>query len=392
MNPSIGLIAAKARARSSPMLVASLAIHCLVLFILFLFIGEKPYGDGIFRSTKSGTFSATWIPANGDGQGRAIDTIVPDSQSAGPMDVLDTWEVQPAPKNSPVLELPKTDPQTVFNSESNDSITSTGESDSVVQSRREPVTEDFGSTKSTPHKIDATSVSPRRSATDVRASSQSELPGSDVPGDDRPDSKRAGAGKNSGRKASSGGGSSKAEGSRIEFFGILTRAKRVVYAIDASESMRQHNAMEAARQELWSSLQDLALTSQFQIVFFNLTNHTMNRPGERPRLLAATSSNLRMAKQFLTGIQPDSGTDRFAALTHAFSLEPDVIYLLTDADAPELSAKDLWDIRRANKRSTVIHVVEFGIGGDLSRDTFLKQLARQNGGAHCYHDLTKVER
>jgi hypothetical protein len=99
----------------------------------------------------------------------------------------------------------------------------------------------------------------------------------------------------------------------------------VVYLIDASESMRQHKAMELAKEKLLSSLKSLPLNAQFQIVFFNLNTHTMSRPGEKLKLLAATSANLRLAEQFIMGIQPDSGTDRMAALLYGLGLEPDVI-------------------------------------------------------------------
>jgi hypothetical protein len=40
----------------------------------------------------------------------------------------------------------------------------------------------------------------------------------------------------------------------------------------------------------------------------------------------------------------------------------------------------------------MINVVEFGIGGDLSRDSFLKQLSRENWGSHFYYDLTAADR
>lgn len=76
----------------------------------------------------------------------------------------------------------------------------------------------------------------------------------------------------------------------------------------------------------------------------------------------------------------------------ALSFDPDVIFLLTDADDPEMSAKDLSDVRRRNKRNSAIHIVEFGIGADLGEDSFLRRLARQNSGKHRYRDLTKFDR
>ena len=145
--------------------------------------------------------------------------------------------------------------------------------------------------------------------------------------------------------------------------------------------------MHVAREELWDSLQELTESVTFQVIFFNQKQQALSRRGERPKLLAATVSNLRLAKQFLSSIQPDSGTDRLAALTHALSFDPDVIFLLTDADAPELTPKDLADIRRLNRRKATINVVEFGKLPAIGHDNFLKALARQHGGLHRYHNL-----
>ena len=149
--------------------------------------------------------------------------------------------------------------------------------------------------------------------------------------------------------------------------------------------------MQVARDELWESLQELTESVTFQVIFFNQKQQALSRRGERPKLLAATSSNLRLAKQFLSSIQPDSGTDRLAALTYALSFDPDAIFLLTDADAPELTPKDLADLRRLNRRKAIINVVEFGklpeIGDGIGHDNFLKALARQHGGQHRYHNL-----
>ena len=74
------------------------------------------------------------------------------------------------------------------------------------------------------------------------------------------------------------------------------------------------------------------------------------------------------------------------------SLDPDVVFLLTDSDAPELSAKELADFRRLNRRKAVIHVVEFGKGADLGKENFLKAIARQHGGTYRYYDLTRASR
>jgi hypothetical protein len=54
-----------------------------------------------------------------------------------------------------------------------------------------------------------------------------------------------------------------------------------------------------------------------------------------------------------------------------------------------LSAVDLNKIRSLYRGKAAIHVVEFGLGADLSEDNFLKSLARQNQGSYRYHDLSR---
>ena len=365
-------IHAKKRFTIAPLLLVSLSIHGLVLLVLLLTVEVSPHGVGTFGSVEANMFSVTLIPGQKSGRGSGVDTVIPDAEPGDSVEVINVSDLNSVISQARLLSVSHTEPQMVFNTESNDSLTIETETSGVARTQRKSTDNELTPTKTLPQEADANDP-----ASVGGAGSDSKIDGLVGRGldDERGDGGQSGPG-----------------GDRIEFFGIFTRGKRIVYVIDASESMAQHNAMELARKKLWSSLQELTPTSQFQIVFFNLTNHTMNRSGERPRLLPATSGNLRLAKQFLTGIQPDSGTDRFAAIVHALSLNPDAVFLLTDADAPKLGAKDLWDIRRANKLKALIHVVEFGVGSDLSQTSFLKTLARQNSGTHHYHDLTRDER
>ncbi len=73
----------------------------------------------------------------------------------------------------------------------------------------------------------------------------------------------------------------------------------------------------------------------------------------------------------------------------ALGLRPDVIFFLTDADEPQLTADELAAIARANK-GTQINAIEFGFGSPAGGDNFLKRLARQNGGQHAYVDISKL--
>jgi von Willebrand factor type A domain len=367
------------------LLMASLAFHALVMMVTLPFLGVySPGGKGTGDGANGDNWSATLLPSgSGEYGGRRrgdTDTVIPDEESDGSNEIRQTIEMQPANEKPRLLTLVETDPQTVFAVINETSISIEAEQQAALR-----VAE-----LNKPVYLKSTHLSvPHQQASVMSGLDQSAIldaSASDQTGNDISSNKGNTVGQGAGGEPGKGGGH------QTSFFGIKAPSKRIVYVIDASESMRQHDAMQFARQKLWDSLQELTSTSQFQLIFFNVTTHTLNRPGERIRLLPATSVNLRLAKQFLTGIQPDAGTNRMGALSLALSYDPDVIYLLTDADAPELSAKDLWDLKRANKRKAFMHVVEFGVGADLGPDNFLKKLARQNAGIHRYQDLTQSQR
>ena len=171
------------------------------------------------------------------------------------------------------------------------------------------------------------------------------------------------------------------------FFSIAAPGRRFVYVIDASDSMRHLQAFRRATAELFESLRQLPPAARFQIVFYEAQPHPL-RHGSEAGLFQRTSANLRLARQFARSIQPSGGTDHLAALQSALDLDPDAIFLLTDADEPRLTDRDLADLRRQNRRRTPIHAVEFGAGSDPGDENFLRRLAREHQGEHRYVDLT----
>lgn len=380
--------------KTGPVLLASVVLHALVLLLLSLlgsygFFGNGSPGDG---GNGGDTFSVTWIPGGGSGGGRKFDTALLDSGDDGPPNQSITLENRPEEsKKGPLLTVTPKDPDDVFRSETNEPLMVNSDETPVPPTRikpknRIPVPTDPNETEVTTANNPRT-VAPASARTTVPMESASNVGSGDGPGGGRGEGQGTGQGNGQGDGNAAAG---KGKGG-VSFFGITSKAKKIVYVIDASESMRHHNAIELARENLWNSLQGLPPESQFQVIFFNLTVHTMSRPGTKVKLFPATEENLRLARQWITGIQPDSGTDRLAALKQGLSFDPDVIYLLTDADDPVMTPKQLLEIQRGNKRKTQIHVVEFGQRADLSGDNFLKKLARENGGKHFYNDLIKSE-
>ncbi len=184
-------------------------------------------------------------------------------------------------------------------------------------------------------------------------------------------------------------------GAKATFFGVSATGKSVVYVLDKSPSMSNHNAIGVAKAELKASLEGLSSDQSFQIVFFDTSPQPMQRPGGKSQLFPATTINRTLAGQFIRNVEPSGGTRRMPALQMAMSLQPDIIFLLTDVGDPHPGPGDLDRLRKSNRGRTTIHCVEFGSGPALSAgldNNFLKEIARQNGGTYRYRDITQFDR
>jgi hypothetical protein len=178
---------------------------------------------------------------------------------------------------------------------------------------------------------------------------------------------------------------------RTGVFGLEGEGYKFVYVFDRSGSMDGHGGapLAAAKAELLSSLGDLGATHQFQIIFYNEEPAIFSPGGTPGRLLFGTDQNKRQADRFVRGIMADGGTRHEDALLLALRMSPDVVFFLTDADEPRMSAGQLARIARANRGSTV-HAIEFGFGPQVDRDNFLVRLAEQNLGRHIYVDISRL--
>jgi hypothetical protein len=171
---------------------------------------------------------------------------------------------------------------------------------------------------------------------------------------------------------------------QTQLFGVTGSGSRFVYVFDRSLSMKGP-ALAAAKRELLASLSKLERTHQFQIVFYNEQPKMM----QPPRMLFADESGQGQAASFVTNMTAAGGTDHVAALKLALRMQPDVIFLLTDADEPPLTAKQLNDVHRANG-GAVINVIEFKGGPNQGKGAFLRQLADENRGQYKYVDSTAL--
>lgn len=188
-------------------------------------------------------------------------------------------------------------------------------------------------------------------------------------------------GPNRGRSAGSAG-----TGAGTRFFDIGAKGNLFCYVVDCSSSMEEADAMGVARAEILASLEQLEPQQRFQILFYNSEVFPL-RDGRQETFFATDKQRAR-ARQFIDSQQPGSGTIHKPALLAALNMAPDVIYLLTDGETSELSFRDLYDLKRANRKRTQIHVIELGQGAKLTAQNWLERLASDHRGQYRYEDVT----
>ncbi len=173
---------------------------------------------------------------------------------------------------------------------------------------------------------------------------------------------------------------------RVQFFGITADGFKFVFVLDRSASMAG-SQLDRAKAELKASLEGLGSTHQFQIVFYNERPKTFALAGVPGRAVFGSDENKEQAYRHIDGIVADGGTEHEPALLAAFGLSPDVIFFLTDADKPALSAERVAKLTDRNRSGAILHTIQFGVGAAPGAN-FLSRLAAQNRGAYRYLDTT----
>lgn len=171
-------------------------------------------------------------------------------------------------------------------------------------------------------------------------------------------------------------------GIRTGIFGLEAKGNRFVYVFDRSASMAEPDGrpLAAAKLELIRSIDELGDVQQLYVIFYNDRLHVFSPAGSRGRLVFATEENRRAARRFVEGVRADGGTRHAEALAAAFRLAPDVVFLLTDADAKDdLTDGELERLSRLGSGSRCM-VVQFG--DESGRSPRLAELAARCGGAY----------
>ncbi len=177
-----------------------------------------------------------------------------------------------------------------------------------------------------------------------------------------------------GTNASSGDGAGRG------FFGLSADNKRVVFVVDASRSMNHPHPgptktrFGRVKWELVQSIGQMGNEQQFFIVFFNERAIPMPARILKAAYPETQDKYLRWAVQ----VKAEGKTDPQQALLLALSLEPDVIYFLTDGDFPR---RVVSEVSRRNRKGIVINTIGFG---DDEGEELLRVIASQNGGTYQF--------
>lgn len=172
-------------------------------------------------------------------------------------------------------------------------------------------------------------------------------------------------------------------GTPPRFFGLEAAGQRIAYVCDRSASMSEPGGkpLADAKRELLASIGALGESRQFHLIFYNERQSMFEPAGGRGRPMFADESTLREVTRFIEGTTAAGGTRHAEAVAAALRLAPDVIFLLTDADATH----DLSDaeLERLSGRlgATRVLVVQLG-GGEGRRSPRLARLAELSGGAY----------
>ncbi len=166
------------------------------------------------------------------------------------------------------------------------------------------------------------------------------------------------------------------------YYGLSIHARRIVFVIDISGSMRG-SRLEAAERELNATLDRLPETTSLNIVAFS--NRTTVW---RKTLTPATPQAKQAAQRFVYLLRAGGRTAAYDALEAAFHFDTEAIYFLSDGapNAGTIPRPDaiLTAVTQAN-RARRISIYTIGIapgepGGPL--DSFMKTLAEEDFGVY----------
>jgi hypothetical protein len=189
------------------------------------------------------------------------------------------------------------------------------------------------------------------------------------------------AGGGGGKAGPLGGGRRGAAGDEARlgmtsFFGSQAKANRVVFLVDNSGSMK-HGRMETTLFELARSIESLSKEQEFYVVFYSDRAYPMLYPNSEMKPLAATPENKQKLFAWLQTVELCSGGALLKAVDIAESLDPHVVYVLSDGDIT--SSNTLSRLTTAGNRTFAIHTLGMGVAKPQDAQNLLA-IAQANRG------------
>jgi hypothetical protein len=163
---------------------------------------------------------------------------------------------------------------------------------------------------------------------------------------------------------------------RTNFFGTPARANRVVFLVDNSASMKQ-GRMETTLFELARSVEQLGEKQEFYVVFYSDQAYPMMYPSSEMKPLRATRENKQRLYQWLQTVELCVGGALLKAVELAESLEPEVVYLLSDGDIT--GTKTMERLAQTSDRKFAIHTLGMGVKKPQDAQN-LARIAQANRG------------
>jgi hypothetical protein len=163
------------------------------------------------------------------------------------------------------------------------------------------------------------------------------------------------------------------------FFQLPPGTGSVIYVLDRSASMGLHGRLNAAKQELLTSLKQLPANTRFQIIFYNRAAEPL-RIGGRTELALASAANKKEVEKAIEMVRAEGSTYHQQALERALAYHADVVFFLTDAD--DLRPEEVRAIALRNQGRSIINTIELATRQSDASDYALQILAGQNRGVH----------
>ena len=173
-----------------------------------------------------------------------------------------------------------------------------------------------------------------------------------------------------------GAASDEARLGKASFFGTPAQANRIVFLVDNSGSMKQ-GRMETTVFELARSVESMSEKQEFYVVFYSDQAYPMFYPASVMQPLAATRENKQRLYRWLPTVELCSGGKLIEAMDLAESLEPEVVFILSDGNIT--GTRTMERLAQSNDRRFAIHTLGMGVAKPRDAQNLLA-IAQANRG------------